>query len=215
MELLNGEKPRDVILEKGAEALDDKALLSLIIQTGTRYKSVEEISEQVLEYVDKNIKIQIPELLLIAGLGEARAASIAAALELGRRRNLRKSSKIKTPQDAYEEVKHYASRSQEHLIVIALNGAHEVIYTEVVTIGLVNMTVVHPREVFANAIKNRATGIILSHNHPSGIHEEASQEDITITKRIRNAGMILGIGLIDHIIISENGYMSFKEKGLL
>lgn len=209
------ERPRETLARKGIEALTDKELVMLLVQTGSRYRSLEEISDEVLSTIDRNSSVSQDSLMLIKGLGEAKAGAIAAALEIGRRKNTRKMRKISTPRDVYEEIKHYATRKQEHLLVLALNGAHEVIFSEVVTIGLVNMTVVHPREVFSNAIRERATAVIISHNHPSGVHEDASEEDITITKRIRNAGTILGISLIDHVIISANGYMSFKERGLL
>ena len=109
---------------------------------------------------------------------------------------------IKTPDDAYAEIRHYATRPQENLIVMALNGAHEIIFTEVVSIGTVNMTYAHPREIFSNAVRSRATGIILAHNHPSGVLK-ASAEDVTLTKRVISCGQLLGITVLDHLIISE------------
>ena len=209
------EKPSTILESKGIEALTDRELVMLLVQSGSRYKSLDEISSEVLSMIDRNVMVSKDDLMKIPGLGEVKASIIAAALELGRRRNVRKTRKILTPDDVYQEVKHYATREQEHLIVLALNGAHEILFTEVTTVGLVNMALCHPREVFANAIQHRATAIIIVHNHPSGNHEEASQEDIAITKRIKQAGQILGINMIDHIIISEYGFMSFKAKGML
>ena len=209
------ENPKAILDEKGIEALTDKELIMLLVQTGSRYKSLEDISREVLSLIDRKKVLSKEDLMMIPGLGDVKASVIAAALELGRRRNVRRARKIITPEDVYQEVRHYASREQENLIVLALNGAHEILFTEVTTVGLVNMALCHPREVFANAIQHRATAIILVHNHPSGNHEEASPEDIAITKRIRQAGQILGINLIDHVIISENGFMSFKAKGML
>ena len=208
-------KPSAILENKGIEALTDRELVMLLVQSGSRYKSLEDISREVLSIIDRNVLVSKDELMKISGLGESRASMIASALELGRRRNVRKTRKILTPDDVYQEVRHYATRDQEHLIVLALNGAHEILFTEVTTVGLVNMALCHPREVFSNAIQHRATAIIKVHNHPSGNHEEASQEDMAITKRIRDAGAILGINMLDHIIISENGFMSFKAKGLL
>ena len=209
------ERPSAILESKGIEALTDRELVMLLVQSGSRYKSLEEISREVLSIMDRNVIVSKDDLMKVPGLGDAKASIIAAALELGRRRNVRKTRKILTPDDVYQEVRHYATREQEHLIVLALNGAHEILYTEVTTVGLVNMALCHPREVFANAIQHRATAIIMVHNHPSGNHEEASQEDIAITKRIKQAGQILGINMIDHIIISEYGFMSFKAKGML
>ena len=209
------DNPKAILDEKGIEALTDKELVMLLVQTGSRYKSLEDISREVLSLIDRKKVLSKEDLMMIPGLGDVKASVIAAALELGRRRNVRKARKIITPEDVYQEVRHYASREQENLIVLALNGAHEILFTEVTTVGLVNMALCHPRELFAKAIQHRATAIILVHNHPSGNHEEASPEDIAITKRIRQAGQILGINLIDHVIISEYGFMSFKAKGML
>jgi DNA repair protein RadC len=108
----------------------------------------------------------------------------------------------------------YADRKQEHLLCISLNGAQEVITTRVVTIGLADKTMIHPREVFADPITDRAIAIILAHNHPSGL-PEASSADIIMTKKIADAGMTLGIKLLDHVIFNSRGYFSFEEKGLL
>lgn len=172
------------------------------------------IARSILEVMDKGIETTYENLMAVEGLAGVVAEAVLSALELGRRKAGKKSRSIKTPGDVYNEIRHYADRQQEHLIVLALNGAHEVVFSEVVTIGLVNMTIVHPREVFSDAIGCRASSIVIAHNHCSG-SLDPSEEDKAITKRIVNAGQILGINVLDHLIISENGYMSFKEKGMM
>jgi DNA repair protein RadC len=111
-------------------------------------------------------------------------------------------------------IRHYADRRQEHFLCVSLNGANEIIATRVVSVGLVNKTQVHPREVFADPITDRASAVIVAHNHPSG-SLEPSKEDIDITGQLRSAGEILGIRLLDHVIFNSKGYYSFLEKGLI
>ena len=144
---------------------------------------------------------------------KAKAAVIEAALELGRRVR-GKGRTITCPKDIYLEVRHFATRSQESLIVIALNGAHEVTGAIVATVGLLNRTIVHPREVFAEPIKNRAAAIAIAHNHPSG-NIEPSQDDKDVTQRIVRCGEILGIKVLEHIVFSDEKYYSFLEHGLM
>lgn len=208
------EMPREKLREDGVRKLSDMELVMLLVQSGTRARSLEEISSEVLALFDRKSEPDFNDFLSIGGLGIAKASLLCATVEMGRRRVLARRRPIRTPDDIYNEVRHYATRKQENLIVLALNGAHEIISMEVSTIGLVNMTVVHPREVFSNAIKDRACAIVLAHNHPSG-RLEPSKEDIAITKRIKSAGVILGISLLDHLIITEEKYYSFLENGMM
>jgi len=120
---------------------------------------------------------------------------------------------IKCPEDVYELTKTYRTKKQEHFIVITLNGAHDVIKRHVITIGMVNRTIVHPREVFIKAIKDYAVSIMLVHNHPSG-NAVPSPEDVDITRRLKEAGKIIGIDVLDHIIITKKCYYSFVENGV-
>ena len=209
----------DIITEKekfgyfGVSALQDREILNVIAEPYLK-RNREKTVLAIEEALDRNSQISIETFRMIPGVSENLARALMASLELGRRRTGHKGRQIRTPEDIYQEIRHYASREQEHLIVIALNGAHEVIYTETVTIGLVNLTVVHPREVFSNAILNRASAIAVSHNHPSGCLDP-SEEDKAITTRLIKAGRILGINVLDHVIISKDGYMSFREKGLI
>ncbi len=208
------EQPREKLLRVGPEALTDKELLMLIIGSGSANKSLESVSLNVLSKLDKNPNACINELLLVPGMGSAKASAIIAALELGRRKVTLKPRSITTPMDIYKEVLHFSSREQEHFITIMLNGAHEVIDSFISTIGLLNKTIVHPREVFAPAIKNRAAAIAIAHNHPSG-SLEPSEEDKHVTNRLISAGEILGIRVIDHIVFSNRGYYSFLEHSLI
>jgi DNA repair protein RadC len=144
----------------------------------------------------------------------AKAAAVVAALEFSRRRIRPEGVKISFPADVIPLISHYADRKQEHFLCISLNGANEVINSRVVSVGLVNKTQVHPREVFADPITDRASSIIVAHNHPSG-ELIPSKEDIQVTKQLQSSGEILGIRLADHIIFNKKGYYSFLEHGEL
>ena len=208
------EMPREKLERIGIEALTDRELLMLLIGSGYAHCSAEEIARDLLNLLDKYPTPALDAIKLIPGLGSAKASLLVAALELGRRRASKKGRVITTPKDIYKEVHHYSSRDQEHLIVVMLNGAHEVIGTFIATIGLLNRTLVHPREIYAPAINNRAAAICIAHNHPTG-YSEPSQDDKDVTKRIKKAGEILGIKCLDHVVFSENDYYSFLEHGLI
>jgi len=171
------------------------------------------VAAQVLKVLDNNKeKPDIEELKNIEGMGLAKATLIAAALEFARRRIRPEGFKISFPADVLPLIRHYADRKQEHFVCISINGANEVIKSRVVSVGLVNKTQVHPREVFADAITDRASAIIVAHNHPSG-GLIPSNEDIEITKQLKSAGETLGIRLLDHIIFNHKGYYSFLGNG--
>ena len=205
------ERPRERIIKSGPCSLSDMDLISILIGSGTRGKPVDVIAGKIQSMLDtEGIDINTEQLLAIDGLGPAKASVISAALELGRRRIPALKRRISHPGDAYPFVRHFADRKQEHFIRISLNGAHEVLSLGVVSIGLVNRTIVHPREVFADPIKERATAVIVCHNHPSG-NLDPSREDRDITQRLKESGNILGINVLDHIIFSELSYYSFLE----
>lgn len=208
------EMPREKLERLQVQSLTDKELLMLLIGSGNSHRSAEEIATDLLNMLDKDPMLSLDKLLRVKGLGIAKASTIEASLELGRRRVSRKPRQITTPKDIYKEVQHYASREQEHLIVVMLNGAHEVIGTFIATIGLLNKTLVHPREVFAPAVERRAAAICIAHNHPTG-HPEPSGDDKDVTRKIRTAGDILGIKCLDHVIFCEDSYYSFLEHGIL
>ena len=207
------ERPREKLLKKGEEYLSDIELLAIIIGSGCRDTGVEKIASAALTLMDmENGRINSKKLLSIDGIGEAKAALIAAALEFSRRRLCPHSKKITSPSDVIPIISHYSDRKQEHFITLSLNGAHEVITSRVVSIGLVNRTVVHPREVYADPLTDRAAALIVAHNHPSG-NVQPSNEDMEITKRLKEAGQTLGIKLLDHIIFADSAYYSFLEEG--
>jgi DNA repair protein RadC len=139
---------------------------------------------------------------------------IAASLEFARRILCPGTHRIRFPADVLPLVRHYADRKQEHFLSLSLNGAHEVAATRVVSVGLVNRALVHPREVFAEALVDRAAAVVVAHNHPSG-NVEPSPEDREVTIRLQKAGRTLGIALLDHIVFSQTGYFSFLEQGEL
>lgn len=135
-------------------------------------------------------------------------------VEFIRRQQKNSKKQLTMPSDVYKAIKHHYSEEQEYFIVIGVNGAHEMIYSKVVTVGLVNQTLAHPREIFADAITNRCVGIFIAHNHPSR-HLNPSREDLILTKRVKEAGELLVINLIDHIIFSDEEYYSLKEHNKL
>jgi len=204
------DRPRERMVSGGAESLSDLELLAILIGSGSKERPVNSIAKQLLEVMDKKALIAHEDLLTIQGLGMAKTTLICAALELGRRRLPAKKRQISTPGDIFPLISHYAGRMQEHFLSVALNGAHEVLSVNVCSIGLVNRTLVHPREVFVEAVRQRATAILVAHNHPSG-NLEPSVEDRDVTRRLRQAGDIIGIKVLDHLVFSEEGYFSMLE----
>ena len=206
------ERPREKLLEKGAQSLSDQELLAIILGKGSKENDVFSLSKRLIKLIDeKGIEVQAKDILDIAGIGEAKATSIVAAFEFVRRRIKPEGLKIKFPADILPLIQHYGDRKQEHFLCISINGANEVMNVRVVTIGLVNKSQVHPREVFADVISERACAVIIAHNHPHG-DLKPSIEDVAVTKRIKEAAAILGISLLDHIIFNNKGYYSFVEN---
>jgi len=214
-DLSAAERPREKLQAKGPEALSDLELLAILLGSGTKGSDVLAVAGRILKVLDgRNEKLGAEELQAIEGVGPAKASLIAAALEFARRRIRPEGLRISFPADVLPLIRHYADRRQEHFICVSLNGANEVIAARVVSVGLVNKTQVHPREVFADPITDRASAVIVAHNHPSG-SLEPSREDIDITGQLKSAGKILGIRLLDHVIFDSKGYYSFLEKGLI
>lgn len=207
---------RERLLERGAESLPDEELIAILLRTGIKDKPVLELSKDIIGLVDKNKTDEIEDSLRgIKGMGDSKIAVVMAAFELGRRYFSPASEKISKPSEIVPFLKHYAHRNQEHFLCVSLNGANEIISVRVVSIGSLTGTIVHPREVFADVIVDRAAAVIVAHNHPSG-NTTPSEEDINLTDRLAEAGNILGIKLLDHIILSPRGdFLSFAQKGLL
>lgn len=200
---------------RGVGALTDIELIAVFLNSGTSRVNVLKLAEQVSHVIDKSDREKLFEnLTQINGIGEARAFSICAVMEFVRRKIYPASRKINTPADIYSWLKPYCDKKQEHFIVFTINGGNEILARRVVTVGLLNSSQIHPREVFADAIADRAASVVLAHNHPSGNYEP-SEEDIRVTKKLKNAGEILGVTILDHIVFSETGYCSFLERKLL
>lgn len=209
-------RPRERLQREGAEALSDRELLAIIVGSGNGSNTVHTLAKKLLSCLDGSSSrtggVDIHQLMAIPGIGQAKASLIGAALEFSRRRMLPSKKKVTSPEDIIPFILHLADRPQEQFIVLSLNGAHEVIEQRTISVGLVNRTLVHPREVFAGPLTDRAAAIICAHNHPSG-NLEASSEDRELTQRIIEAGELLGIPLLDHVIFSYDDYYSFLENG--
>ncbi len=206
------ERPREKLLEKGAKFLSDHELLAIILGKGTQKDDVLSLSKKIVKIIDeKGLEFQAKDIIEVDGIGEAKATAISAAFEFVRRRIKPEGLQIKFPADILPLIQHYGDRKQEHFICVSINGANEVMNVRVVTIGLVNKSHVHPREVFADVIAERASAVIVAHNHPNG-ELKPSDEDKQIMKMLKDAANVLGLNLLDHIIFNAKGYYSFAEK---
>jgi DNA repair protein RadC len=206
---------RERLARSGTPAIADFELVAAILGTGSRGKDVRVLASEVLSGCDFSAGVpSVDSLSRIPGLGRARACRIAASLELGKRFFGVRERHVGCPEDAWQLVRHFDDRKQERFLCCTLNGAHDVIAVRVVTIGLVNRTIVHPREIFSEAVADRACAIFVAHNHPSG-RLEPSLEDKEITDRLKSAGDILGIPLMDHLVFSHEAFTSMVETGML
>lgn len=213
----SGKQPniRELTLLNGISYPDDEELIMLILGKGTKNNPIESLAEKVTKTINSNNEEElIPNLKKINGMGESRALIIAAALELGRRRRGILRSSINAPKDVIPFLQHYTLMPTEHFITVTVNGAKEILSTRVVSVGTINKALIHPREVFANAVSEYASGIICCHNHPCG-QCYPSNADIDSTKILQKAAKILGIVFMDHIIITKEDYFSFLEHGML
>ena len=209
------DRPREKLLRKGARALSDQELLAILLGMGSPGMDVMTLAGKLAHLIDeKGLEVKADDLKRFAGVGDAKATLILAAIEFARRRIKPEGARIETPADLLPHVRHCADRKQEHFLCATINGANEILNIRVVSIGLVDRTPVHPREVYADAVSDRASAVIVAHNHPSG-GLEPSQSDIAITAQLKSAGDILGIDLLDHIIFNRTGYFSFLEEGKL
>jgi DNA repair protein RadC len=209
------DRPREKLLRKGAAALSDQELLAVLLGKGTPGMDVMELAAKLAKVIDeKGLSVQAEDLRGFEGMGDAKATLILAALEFARRRIKPEGVKIETPTDLLPHVRHYSDRKQEHFLCATVNGANEILNIRVVSIGLIDRTPVHPREVFGDALSDRASAIIVAHNHPSG-SLEPSPFDLEVTKQLKAAGIVMGIALLDHIIFNRSGYFSFLEAGRL
>ena len=208
------DRPREKIARTGAGALSDQELIAAIIGSGTRGKDVLACAQEILEEIRVSPgELQYGRLVGIRGIGPTKAAQITACFELSRRYlkpTTKEPVKVLSPQDLYPRLAWLSEKKQEHFICFTLNGAGEVIEERTITVGLLNHSLVHPREVFADAVTDRAASIICAHNHPSGSTEPSAQ-DIGISRQLQQAGEILGIRLLDHIIVGRDSFTSMRE----
>ncbi|MDP2158321.1 MAG: DNA repair protein RadC [Nitrospirota bacterium] len=208
-------RPREKLLARGAKALSDQELLAILLGKGTPKMDVMTLANKLAKVVDeKGLELLPDDLVQFDGVGDAKATLILAAIEFARRRIKPEGTKIETPADLLPLISHYADRKQEHFIAASVNGANEIMNIRVVSIGLVDRTSVHPREVFADTLTDRASGVIVAHNHPAGALEPSAW-DVEVTKQLKAAGEVVGVVLLDHIIFNRNGYYSFLEHGKL
>ncbi len=207
--------PREKLARKGTQALKNEELLSVLLGSGVKGKDVRKLSKEIIALFDQDFDaLSLERLCQVHGLGLAKASQILAAIELSRRYLIQNNQRITSAKDVYEELYAFCKKKQEHFLMITLDGASHIIETRTIFIGTLNQSMVHPREVFANAISDRAAGIIIAHNHPSGTLK-ASRADIQITQRLKEVAKLVGIELLDHVILASTGYYSFSEEGLL
>jgi DNA repair protein RadC len=210
-QLPKDERPREKLREKGHAVLTDRELLSVMLNSGIQGKNVFAIADELLDLIDSSKTIpSMEKLMSIAGMGESKACGIQAMLEFGRRRWGPCEHRIKGASELYTLIRHYADSRQERFIGISLSGSHEILGIRNVTVGLVNKTIIHPREVFADPIADRASCVVIAHNHPSGTLTP-SPEDDEITRQILRAGFLLGVPLVDHIVFTTKGFYSYAN----
>jgi DNA repair protein RadC len=216
------DRPREKLIDKGAAALSDAELLAILIASGTKDKSAVDLGRELLSLAGNNLntlgRLDLSDLKSLHGIGEAKAVTIAAALELGRRRKLTESpenGQIKSSADAFNIFHPLLSDlSHEEFWILFLNRSNKPINRMKVSQGGISGTVTDVRIIMKKAVENLASGLIVCHNHPSG-NNNPSESDIQITQKIREAGSMLDVQLLDHIIIAGAAYYSFADNGLL
>jgi DNA repair protein RadC len=212
-ELSKVDLPREKLEKYGVQKLADHELLALLLGSGIQGTNVLELSKKILKTIKKigRHKITLRDLLEIGGLGPAKAAQVIAVLELGSRLSAG-APDVLSPEDVWKFCADIRDSKKEHFLAFYLDTQQRLIERQIVFIGTLNATLVHPREIFEPAVALHAASIVVAHNHPSG-DLSPSAEDREVTKRLAAAGDILGIDLIDHIIVSSRGWVSFDQKG--
>jgi DNA repair protein RadC len=216
------DRPREKLIEKGAAALSDAELLAILISTGTKSKSAVDLGRELLSLAGNNLntlgRLDIADLRALPGIGEAKAVTIAAALELGRRRKLAEApenGQIKSSADVFNIFHPLLSDlSHEEFWILFLNRSNKPINRMKISQGGISGTVTDVRIIMKKAVENLASGLVVCHNHPSG-NNNPSESDIQITQKIREAGTLLDVQLLDHIIIAGSAYYSFADNGLI
>lgn len=217
-ELYEKDKPREKLIGKGASALSNRELIAVILGNGGKNHPLMTISESIAGLLDgkKLAALDMKLLSAVPGVGDSKACQIIAAFELAKRFYIESDKPlVKTPEDLLPLLKDYAEKKQEYFFTITLDGSQRVINVHLTFIGTLNYSLFHPREVFAAACSDRAAYVIVAHNHPSG-NLSPSDEDRIITRQLREAGFLMGIELLDHIVFTKgNKYYSFAGKSYL
>ena len=221
-QLSEDDRPREKVIKKGISALSDSEILAILMGSGSRTKSAVDLAREILSTVDNDInklaRLSIHDLMKFKGVGEAKAITIAAALELGRRKkndDATPNKFIKSSRDAYNAIKHlFEDLSHEEFYVIVLSRSNKILSIDLISKGGIDSTVVDGKVIFKKALEKSASGIILCHNHPSG-NLKPSDTDIELTRKMKTFGAYIDMPVLDHIIVTDTGYSSFSDLGIL
>lgn len=216
------DRPREKLLMKGTSALSDTELIAILLRSGTSSMSAVDVAKNILQSVGNNLdelaRLSVKDLMKIKGIGEAKAITIVSALELGRRRKeaaTQEKQKLSSSIDAYDLIKgDLMDLTHEEFWVIMLNRSNRILKKNKISLGGVHGTVADPKIIFKAALEELASGIIVAHNHPSG-NLTPSQQDIDLTKKLKESGKLLEIQLLDHLIVAGKNYYSFADEGIL
>lgn len=216
-ELTRPRWPRERLRTRGATGLSDGELIALVLGSGTAGRSALRIGRRLAREAPRDLASwPMARWLRVAGIGPARAAALTAAFELGRRAVEKPETRpqIRGPEDVLGQVRDLVRARKEHFVVLLLNARHEFQSREIVSIGSLNASIVHPREVFLPAILHTAASVVLVHNHPSG-DPEPSEEDLSITRRLVEVGQLVGIEVLDHVIVAARGVVSLRARQMM
>lgn len=209
------DKPREKLAQRGVQSLSSHELLMVLLGSGLPGRDVSALATDILKVIEKEKEnITLDKLTKVQGIGNAKAGQILSAFELAKRYLLKDEKKIRNTDDILSLVQDIRDKKQEHFLTITLTGASALIEKREVFKGTVNYSMVHPREIFADAISDRAAGIIFVHNHPAD-DAQPSEADIKLTNQLCEAAKLMGIQVIDHIIVTKNNYFSFQAEGIL
>ena len=210
------ERPREKLLKQGTDSLRDSELLAILLRTGTKGKSVLTIAEEILRKYPKRAMLDVTyeDLKQVKGISAAKATTLLAAFALsGRILQAQQSGRplIETVEQAVAQIHDIRTHKREHFVALYLNARNELIHRENISVGTVNASIIHPRDVFAPAIEHNATSVIVAHNHPSG-DTTPSPEDREVTVRLKEAGQLLGISLLSHVVVTKDSHSTIPKE---